>query len=184
MALTCRPFTPDPLLVRHPFLIFLLRCVVIGLGLAAAAGTHPGIAVETNLDLVLVSLCVGVLNAFLRPILILFTLPFVLLTLGLGLVVINALVVLLAGQLVAGFILESFWAALWAAILVSIASMITNWLFRSTKPGSGKSRFTYSATVRGRDGQVRHFSNQGEPEPAVKKIRTRKRKDDDDVIDI
>ena len=168
--------------MRHPFIIFLLRCVVIGLGLAAAAGTHPGITVETPLDLVLVSLCVGVLNAILRPILILFTLPFVLLTLGLGLVVINALVVLLAGQLVPGFLLNSFWAGVWAAILVSIASMVTNWFFRTSKPNSAKKQFSYSATLRGRDGRVRHFSNQ--EKPGSKQISSSNRKEDDDVIDI
>ncbi len=166
--------------VRHPLVIFLFKCLFIGLGVAAAAATHPGIEVATSTDLVLVSLLVGFLNAFLRPLLILFTLPFVLLTLGLGLVVINALVVWLASSLVAGFAIPGFWAAVWTAILVSVASMIANRFF-GPKPGTKRSgRFTYRARVRGSDGQYRTYTNREEGE-APKRIRARK---DEDVIDI
>lgn len=171
--------------MRHPFVLFLFKCLFIGLGVAAAAATHPGIEVATTMDLVFVSLVVGFLNAFLRPLLILFTLPFVLLTLGLGLVVINALVVWLASNLVPGFAIPDFWAAIWTAILVSVASMIANRFF-GPKPSRSGSSFTVRARVRGPDGQYRTYSNRGDTQSegtskSPRRIRARK---DEDVIDI
>jgi len=169
--------------MRHPVFIFLFKCFLIGLGLAVAAATHPGITFQTETDLVLVSLLVGFLNAFLRPILILFTLPFVLFTFGLGLVVINALLILLAGEMVEGFILGSFWAAAWAAVLVSIISMLANGFLIKRKMGND-STVTYSARVRGPDGKVRVVKSR-EARNSGKKIRSKSKPgDDDDVIDI
>lgn len=166
--------------MRTTAIQFLFKCLLIGLGLAAAESTHSGIEIETAGDLVLVSLLLGLLNATIRPILILFTLPFVLLTLGLGLIIINALLILLTGQLWPGFTVGTFWAGLWAALLVSVVSLLATAIFQFPKM-KGKTRFTYTARVQGRDGRVREYGNSSS-EGAPKRIRGRA--DKDDVIDI
>ena len=70
----------------------------------------------------------GLLNAFLKPLLILFTLPVTVLTLGLFLLVINACVVLLAAEIVDGFVVKSFWWALGFSLLLSVVQGLLNGL--------------------------------------------------------
>lgn len=166
--------------MQRTLLHFLFKCILIGLGLAAAEATHSGIVLESTQVLILVSLLLGILNAFVRPFLVFFTLPFVIFTFGLGLVVINAVIILLAGQMVGGFSLDSFWAALWAAFLVSVVSLLVTLLFGFRKV-KGQTRFTYTAHIRGRDGSVREFGNR---KPGESPRRIGRPRGDDDVIDI
>ncbi|GHB90311.1 phage holin family protein [Cerasicoccus arenae] len=112
---------------------WLRSWVLIALGVLLAAWTSEGIRFETDLSLILGVLLISVLNVFLRPLLLLLTLPFVILTLGLGVVVINALLFWLAGSLVPGFEVVSFWAALWGALVVSFTSFMANVLFGSSR---------------------------------------------------
>lgn len=100
--------------------------VLIALGVLIAAHTSDGISYDSTAALVLAVLLISLLNVFLRPLLMLFTLPFIVLTFGLGLVVINALIFYFAGFLVPGFEVADFWAALWAAVVVAICSLIVN----------------------------------------------------------
>jgi putative membrane protein len=77
-------------------------------------------------------------NAILKPLMVLFTLPFILLTLGLGMVVINALLFLLVARLVDGFYVASFWSAVGGAIVVSVTNLILNVFTRGPRgPGGG-----------------------------------------------
>lgn len=184
--------------MRHPLAIFLFRCVLTGLGLAAAAATSPDIHYDTTGTLVIACLLIGVLNTLLRPLLILFTLPFVVLTLGLGLVVINAVVIFLVGHLVENFLVETFWAALWAALLVSLINMALGGWLRPTGGGSpgGRRAFVWRGTYLGPDGRVRTFGNapgsggeagaRGVPGPEAPRSLPRdpRRKEREDVIDI
>jgi putative membrane protein len=69
---------------------------------------------------------------------VLFTLPFILLTLGLGMVVINALLFLLVGRLVDGFQVDSFWSAVGGAVVVSVTNLVLSAFTRKPRgPGSG-----------------------------------------------
>lgn len=91
------------------------------------------------LDLVKASLLLGILNAGLRPILMLLTLPLLILTLGLFRFVINALLLYLVSYLLQpGFRVEGFWAAFWGALIISVVSVILN-----TLTGSGDSRVRF-----------------------------------------
>lgn len=89
----------------------------------------PGIQISLFQDLLLASLVIGLLNAFLRPVIILLTLPVTLLTLGLFTLVINGLMFYLASHLVTGFHISGFGAAFVAALLFSLFSFVLNMIF-------------------------------------------------------
>ena len=91
----------------------------------------PGIQIDDFTNLMLATLTLGLLNTFLRPIIILLTLPVTLLTLGLFTLVINGLIFYLAAHLLDGFSVSGFGVAFIAAILFSIFSFVLNLLFRA-----------------------------------------------------
>ena len=101
----------------------LLRWAVSALGVLIAATVIPGIGYDEGSDLVIVVLLLSFLNAFLRPILVLFTLPFVIFTLGFGILLINALLFMLAAHLVDGFHVTWFMSAFFGALVVSLVSL-------------------------------------------------------------
>lgn len=113
---------------------FLVWVVVNALALAAAAWLIDGISVSGDstedrvITLVLVALIFGVINAVVAPILKLLSLPFILLTLGLFLIVINAAMLMLtswiSGEVGLGFDVAGFWTAVIGAIVVTIAAWI------------------------------------------------------------
>jgi putative membrane protein len=86
----------------------------------------PGILVEDYLSAFLVALALAFLNTIVKPILTVLTIPITIFTLGLFLLVINAMIILFAGQLVKGFHVEGFWPALWFSIVLSIFTGILN----------------------------------------------------------
>ena len=89
----------------------------------------------------------------LKPLLVLFTLPFILITLGLGMLLINAFLFLLVSRLVEGFQVESFWSALGGSLIVSVTNLLLAGLFRRGPPrgpGSGRAAPRRDA-VRGGD---------------------------------
>ncbi len=86
--------------------------------------------------LVLTVLMISLLNLFLKPLLVLFTLPFVVLTWGLGLWVINAAVLYVASWVVPGFEIDTFFTALWAALVISAVSLVINLLFGPRRQAS------------------------------------------------
>lgn len=105
----------------------LLRSwALIALGVLIAAHTSEGISYDSNGSLAAAVILVSLLNVFLRPILMLFTLPFIILTLGIGLVVINALIIYLTSAIVPGFNVATFWSALWAAVVVALCTLLVN----------------------------------------------------------
>jgi putative membrane protein len=91
----------------------------------------PGIQIDRFGDLLIATLVIGLLNAFLRPLVILLTLPVTVLTLGLFTLVINAVMFSLAAYLVPGFHVTGFGAAFLSALLFSLFSFILNMLFRT-----------------------------------------------------
>jgi putative membrane protein len=119
----------------------LIWVVVNALALAAAAGLLTGITLTVQTDteravtLVLVALVFGVVNAVVRPVVKVLSLPFIILTLGLLIFVINALMLLLtswlSGQLGLGFHVTGFWTAVVGAVIVAV----TTWVLELVLPG-------------------------------------------------
>jgi putative membrane protein len=108
---------------------FLIRAVVVGIGLWLASKIVPGVDFNTPGTLVAAALLLGIVNAFVRPIIIILTLPITLLTLGLFLLVINALMILLVAWFLPGFLVAGFWSAIFAAIVVSLTSWVmSGWI--------------------------------------------------------
>lgn len=109
-----------------------------------AAFTSSGIDFDRGTTLILVVFLLSLFNLILKPLLVLFTLPFIIFTLGFGLWIINALLLLLVSELVPGFYVDSFLSALWGSFVVSMTSLITN-IFLSTNvkiKRSSSRRFT------------------------------------------
>lgn len=102
-------------------------------GVFLADWAVDGIAASDWKTLLLVAAVLGTLNVVLKPILIVFALPFVVFTLGFGIVLINAVLVLLVGAVVPGFEVASFGAAFWAALIISLVSMFASVLLGDTK---------------------------------------------------
>jgi putative membrane protein len=103
---------------------FLLRVVVNILALVLAASVVPGISLEGGLSAVAAGLLLGVINAVVRPVLLILTLPITLVTLGLFLLVLNGLCLWLVAAVVKGFHVAGFWSALLGAFCVTVVSWI------------------------------------------------------------
>ena len=132
----------------------LLRWATMALGVVLATKLVRGIHCEDGATLLAVVLLLSFLNAILKPVLLLFTLPFILLTMGLGIIVINALLFLFVGHLVDGFYVDGFWSAVGGALIVSVTNMV-----------------------------ISGFARKSVPRPAPP-VTPRAKKRDDDVIDI
>jgi putative membrane protein len=106
---------------------FLLRAVITAAGLWLATQWVPGVHVDTVPMLLLAAVLLGVVNAIVRPIAFILTLPVTIVTLGLFLFVLNALMVWLVAWMVPGFHVRGFKAALLTAIIVWIVGWIGSW---------------------------------------------------------
>ncbi|MBW8065030.1 MAG: phage holin family protein [Nitrospira sp.] len=104
----------------------LIRFTVTGVAVLLASAIIPGIEVESVSAGLTAVIVLAMLNALVRPILYLFSLPFIVLTLGVFMVVINALLLLLVAFLVKGFVVTGFWSSVGGAILISLVSGILN----------------------------------------------------------
>jgi putative membrane protein len=113
----------------------LIRFVVSALALGATSYIVPGIHVGSVPALLVAALVLGILNAIIRPIVLLLTLPINLVTLGLFTFVINAGMLKLTSVLVKnrGFAIDGFWAALIGAIVLAIISGLLNWLVKDAR---------------------------------------------------
>ena len=111
---------------------FFLRCAIVALGLWLATKVLPGLHFDTATTLLVSALLLGVVNAVIRPIAIVLTLPITLVTLGLFLLVINAGMLGLVAWLLNGFAISSFWTALGASIIVSLTSWVASGLIGNT----------------------------------------------------
>jgi putative membrane protein len=100
----------------------VLRMVITGLGLWLAAEMVPGVSARSTGALLWAAVALGLINAFVRPLLVILTLPLTVLTLGLFLLVVNAAMLNLAGWFVDGFEVVGFWSSIFGAIIVSLVS--------------------------------------------------------------
>jgi putative membrane protein len=103
---------------------FLIRILVNAAALAVATRLVPGVTVTGAGPLLVAALVLGIVNAVVRPVLVVLTFPLTLLTLGLFLLVLNALSVWLTSAVVPGFIVATFWSAFLTGLIVSIVSWI------------------------------------------------------------
>jgi putative membrane protein len=106
---------------------FLMRAVIVALGLWAATRWVSGVEIDGPSTLLLAGLLLGVVNAIVRPIAIVLTLPMTIATLGLFLLVINAGMVGLVAWMLPGMHVAGFWSALWTAVVVSLVSVVGSW---------------------------------------------------------
>lgn len=106
---------------------FLIRGAIVALGLWLSTLWVRGVSIDGPGTLVLAGLCLGLVNAVVRPVAILLTLPMTIVTLGLFLLVINAAMVGLVAWMLPGMHVAGFWAAFWTALICSGVSMIGSW---------------------------------------------------------
>ena len=113
---------------------FLLRAAITALGLWVASELLSGLSFDSTTKLIVAAIVLGVVNAFVRPLAFILTLPLTVLTLGLFLLVLNAGMVGLVAWLVPGFQVAGFWTAVGAALIVSLVS----WAASSVIGSNGK----------------------------------------------
>jgi putative membrane protein len=116
------------------FFQLLLRWLILAVGVTVATKLGIGIRCDDGATLVVVVLLLSFFNAILKPLLVLFTLPFIIITLGLGVVVINALLFLLVGRLVEGFHVAGFWSAVGGALVVSVTNLVLSVFMKRPNP--------------------------------------------------
>jgi putative membrane protein len=136
---------------------FVFRWAVTTIAVMVASSVIRGIRYDTVAALIGASLLLGILNAFVRPFLLIISVPLILLTLGLFILVLNGLLLLLVPHVVVGFHVDNFWSAFWGAIVISLVS----WLL--------------SAFFRGSDGRVHVLTHHSEVRP----VRGRVLEDDE-----
>jgi len=103
---------------------FLLQWLVSGLAIIITAYLLPGVRVTGFFAALVTALILGLINAFIRPVLILLTLPLNILTLGLFTLVINALLIMLAAAIVPGFTVQGFWWALLFGLVLAVINYV------------------------------------------------------------
>lgn len=109
----------------------LINWLVSGLVVFAASYLLPGVHIEGFFTALVVALILGILNALVKPVLFLLTLPITLLTLGMFMFVLNALLVLLTSALVPGFKVDGFLWAMIFSLVISIFGSFTHILFKN-----------------------------------------------------
>lgn len=114
--------------MRH----FVFRWIATTVAVMVAASIIHGIRYDTITSLIGAALLLGILNAFVRPILLILSAPLILLTLGFFILIINALMLRFVPGIVSGFQVDSFGSAFWGAIVVSIVSWILSAFFRGS----------------------------------------------------
>ena len=100
----------------------VLRMVITGLGIWLATIIVPGVSAASAESLIWAAVALALINAFVRPVLVLLTLPLTVISLGLFLLLLNAAMLNLAGWLVDGFEVVGFWSSLFGAVVVSLIS--------------------------------------------------------------
>ena len=114
--------------MRH----FVFRWAVTTIAVMVASAVIRGIRYDTVAALIGASLLLGILNAFVRPFLLILSAPLILITLGFFILILNGLLLLVVPSIVVGFHVDHFWSAFWGAIVISIVSWILSAFFRGS----------------------------------------------------
>lgn len=112
--------------MQHPASRFIVRWLVCSLGLWIAAGlASDSITYQNRASAIIIAgLILAVVNTFLKPVLVILSLPFIVFTLGLFMVVVNGLTVFLASKLYAPLYISSIWAAIFAGIVIGLVNYL------------------------------------------------------------
>lgn len=113
-------------------MMLIVRWIVVTLSVMLVANVVPGIAVRSFYTALLVALVYGLMNAVVRPLLLILTLPINLLTLGLFTFVLNALLFWLVARIVPGFSVAGFMPAFWGALILWAVSYLTSAMLRES----------------------------------------------------
>ena len=105
----------------------ILRSLITMLGLYLASVIVPGVHITGTLTFILAAVFLGLVNAVVRPIALVLTLPLTIVTLGLFLFVLNAAMFGLVAALLDGFVVDGFWSAVFGAIIVGLTGTVTSW---------------------------------------------------------
>ncbi len=105
---------------------FLAQLIVSALAVIITALILPGVHIDSPLTGIIVAAVLALLNAIVKPILVILTIPITIVTLGLFLLVINAGMILLVSKLVPGFAVSGFWTALFFSIIMSLVMSVFN----------------------------------------------------------
>ncbi|MBL0343246.1 MAG: phage holin family protein [Bacteroidetes bacterium] len=116
---------------------FLAKLITTSLAIIFGAYLLPGVHIDSALTAILLSLVLSLLNVLLKPLLIVLTLPFTIITLGLFLLVINAVIIMLAAELVNGFVIDGFW---WALIFSVILTLVVSVLEGIQRAAAGNEK--------------------------------------------
>ena len=111
---------------------FVFRWAATMIAVTVASSVIRGIHYDTVAALIGASLLLGILNAFVRPFLLILSAPLILITLGLFIFVLNGLLLLLVHTIVVGFHVDGFWSAFWGAIVISFVSWVLSAFFRGS----------------------------------------------------
>ncbi|MGZ5001633.1 MAG: phage holin family protein [Chthoniobacterales bacterium] len=114
--------------MRH----FLFRWLVTTVAVMVTSKFLRGIRVDDTGSLIAAALLLGILNAFVRPVLLILSAPLILLSLGFFILIVNALLLYWVPTFVAGFHVESFGAAFWGAIIIGLISWLLSAFFRGS----------------------------------------------------
>lgn len=114
--------------MRH----FVIRWAVTTVAVMVASKLIHGIYYDSTASLIAAALLLGILNAFVRPFLLILSAPLILVTLGFFILIVNGLMLLLVPSIVIGFHVDSFGSAFWGAIIISLVSWILSAFFRGS----------------------------------------------------
>ena len=109
---------------------FIMRIIITSIVAFGLSYVLSGISIDTFWTAIIVAIVLAILNAVVKPILIILTLPITLITLGFFLFVINALIILFAEHLIRGFKVDGFW---WALLFSLLLSLVTSLMYQEEK---------------------------------------------------
>ncbi len=119
---------------------FVVKLLISTLAVLITALILPGVSIDNDSFFIalIVAIVLSFLNAVVKPILVLFTIPITIFTLGFFLIIINTLIIILADKLVDGFHVNGFWSALWFSIIVAFVTSIFESIKRADDKKNGK----------------------------------------------
>ncbi len=115
---------------------FLIKVIVTAFAVVIGAHIMPGVTVDSFLTAIVVAFVLGILNAILKPVLVLLTLPVTVLSLGLFLLIINAFIIMLTDYFVTGFDVSTFWMAILFSVILSVISWLLSLPVRDSNSGN------------------------------------------------
>ena len=103
---------------------FLVKILILALAIYIASYIIPGVTINSTSTLLVVSIVLGLINTFVKPVLVILTIPLTIITLGIFLLILNGILILLVGNIVPGFYVSSLFTAIIFSIVVSIISSL------------------------------------------------------------